>query len=169
MTFFRHCALLLPSAFLLGVLLFLLTHGRDDPGLGTYPFFEPFAAESPLAATPEARFLEQALVFFLPLYVVTLLFLLSLAVAETGIFGRRPARRRSPFGRAFSTTFAILFLAGTAVLVFVGERLAARYTPGALVAPILVAVAPFLSGTVALLPAALAAAPLALLFKADPT
>ena len=32
-TFFRQIALLLPSAFLLGVLLFLLTHGRGDAGL----------------------------------------------------------------------------------------------------------------------------------------
>ena len=34
-TFLRQIALLLPSAFLVGVLLFLLTHGRGDPGFGT--------------------------------------------------------------------------------------------------------------------------------------
>ena len=56
----RQAALLLPSAFLLVVLIFLLTHGRKDPGFGTYPFFQRWAGDRVESAAPEARFLEQA-------------------------------------------------------------------------------------------------------------
>ena len=53
--FLRQAALLLPSAFLLSVLLFLLTHGRQDPGYGAYPFFQEWAGETVFGTSPEAR------------------------------------------------------------------------------------------------------------------
>src|ERR1700739_2245047 len=62
--FFRQAALLLPCAFLLGVLLFLLTHGREDPAFGAYPFFEAWKGVSRVAAAPETRLLEPGLRFF---------------------------------------------------------------------------------------------------------
>jgi hypothetical protein len=165
-TFFRQAALLLPSAFLLGVLLFLLAHGRQDPGFGAYPFFEQWAGGRFVASGPEARFVEQAALFFAPAYLVTLLFALFIAVAETGLFGPRPKARRSAYRRALGPTFAVLFLVATAVLVVVGERAAEAVAPGALVAPVLVAAAPFGAAVVAFPLAVLLAAPLALLMRA---
>ena len=167
MTFFRQIAVLLPSAFLLGVLLFLSTHGKDDPGFGTYPFFEEWAGESLRATGREIRFVEQSAVFFLPAYAVTLLFVLCVSVAESALFGRRPATVPAPaYRRTFAGVFSALFLVGTGALVVAGDRLAARYTPGAVVAPLLVAFAPFGGAVLALAPAALLAFPVAALRRA---
>jgi hypothetical protein len=163
--FLRQAALLLPSAFLLNVLVFLLTHGRDDPGFGAYPFFQAWTGDAP--AGPESRFFEQALVFFAPAYVLTLLFILSVTLAEKAIFGARAPRKVSRYGRAFGVAFPALFFAASAVLMWVAERQALRQAPGALVAPLLAAAAPFAAAGVAALPAAAAAGPLALLWKAS--
>ena len=132
--FLRQAALLLPSAFLLVVLVFLLTHGRKDPGFGTYPFFEQWRGESAATSAPETRFLEQALVFFLPAFVVALLFILSVAAAERVVFGRKAERARSAYGRAFDSAFPILFLASSVLVMWLGERMALRQARG-LVAP----------------------------------
>lgn len=169
-SFFRQAALLLPSAFLLGVLLFLLTHGRQDPGFEAYPFFSQWSGGALVSATPEGRFVEQSLLFFLPSYLVTLLFILFVALAERGLLGspERPAAA-SPYRSAFSGVFAVLFLIATGAAVWVGDRVATRLAPGSLVAPLLVAFAPYAAAALALLPAALLAAPFALLRKVDPT
>ena len=166
MTFFRQAALLLPSAFLLAVLLFLMTHGRSDPGFGVYPFFEAWVGSALAATFPEGRFVEQALLFFLPLYVITLLFLLCIAVAEAALFGARPKGPRSAYGQALARVFVLVYLPATLVIMVVGDRLAGLYAPGALVAPLLAALAPFLAAPVALLPAALIALPVAVIRKA---
>jgi hypothetical protein len=164
-TFFRQAALLLPSAFLLGVLLFLLTHARNDPSFGTYPFFDQWSSGRVAAASPEVRFVEQSLLFFLPSYAVALLFILGVSLAEKALFGRRETGRRSGYGRMFGPAFALLFLAASALVVFEGERVAGRLAPGALVAPILVGLAPFLAAAIAVVPAALLAVPLAAVWK----
>ncbi len=163
MKFLRQAALLLPSAFLLNVLVFLLTHGRDDPGFGVYPFFQSWTGDAPTA--PESRFFEQALVFFMPAYVLTLLFILSVTLAERALFGASARRAASRYGRAFAVAFPALFLVASAALMWVAERQALAQAPGSLVAPLLAAVAPFAAGGVAVLPAAAAAAPLALLWR----
>jgi hypothetical protein len=159
--FFRHTALLLPSAFLLNVLLFLLTHGRSDPGFGAYPFFQDWLGEAAASVAPETRFLEQAAVFFAPAYVVALLFILSISVAERALFGPKKRRKASGYGRAFGTAFPVLFLFGSVLLMWAGAGYAARHAPGSLVAPLLAALAPFGAAALALLPAAAAAGPLA--------
>jgi hypothetical protein len=164
-TFLRQAALLLPSAFLLGVLLFLLTHARNDPGFGNYPFFEQWSGGRLAAASPEVRLVEQSLLFFLPAYAVALLFILGVVLAEKALFGPRESARRSGYGRIFGPAFALLFLAASALVVFEGERVAARLAPGALVAPVLVGLAPFLAAVIALVPAAVLAAPLAAVRK----
>ena len=161
MTFLRQSALLLPSAFLLGVLLFLLTHPHNDPGFGNYPFFDQWAGSRPAAASPELRFLLQSLLFFLPAYAVSLLFLFAIVLAESALFGRREARALSAYARVFGPAFAALFFVACAAIVFQGERVAARLAPGALVAPVLVGFAPFAAAALAALPAALVAAPIA--------
>ncbi|MEP6995023.1 MAG: hypothetical protein ABI968_10920 [Acidobacteriota bacterium] len=166
MKFLRQAALLLPSAFLLVVLVFLLTHGRKDPGFGTYPFFQQWAGEGVERAAPETRFLEQALVFFLPAYAVSLLFIVSVALAERALFGRKSGRH-SAYGRAFAGAFPVLFLAGSVLVMWFGERLALRQAPGTLVAPLLAAVSPFASAALAVIPAAVVAGPLALLSRAS--
>ena len=161
MTFLRQSALLLPSAFLLGVLLFLLTHAHNDPGFGNYPFFDQWAGGRFVSASPEMRLLLQSLLFFLPAYAVALLFLLGIVLAEAAMFGPREARRPSGYARAFSPAFAILLLVASPAVVFEGERAAGRLAPGALVAPILVGLAPFAGAALAAVPAALLAAPIA--------
>ncbi len=166
--FLRQAALLLPSAFLLVVLVFLLTHGRKDPGFGTYPFFQEWLGDRVASAAPELRFLEQALVFFLPAYVMSLLFILAIAVAERSLFGRRKARKAGGFGRAFAATYPAFFLVGSAVVMWVAERGALRQAPGALVAPLIAAAAPFAGAVLAVAPAAALAGPVALLWKVSP-
>jgi hypothetical protein len=165
-TFFRQIALLLPSAFLLGVLLFLLTHGRGDPGFGMYPFFEQWLGPSAPGWTPELRFLAQAGLFFVPAYLVALLFVLAVALAENALFGRPARRPRSPYGRSFGAVFSVLFLVASGTLVVAGEGAASRWAPGALLAPLIIAFAPFAAGAAALLPAAALAAPIAAIRKA---
>ncbi len=165
MKFLRQAALLLPSAFLLNVLVFLLTHGRDDPGFGVYPFFQAWAGDPPPA--PESRFFEQALVFFVPGYVLCLLFILGVSLAERALFGgprRRPASR---YGRAFGMAFPPLFLLASVVVFWVGEKEALRHAPGSLVAPLLAAAAPFAASAAAVVPAAGLAAPIAILWRAS--
>jgi hypothetical protein len=164
--FLRHTALLLPSAFLLNVLLFLLTHGRSDPGFGTYPFFRNWLGESAASMAPETRFLEQASIFFVPAYVVALLFILSVALAERAVFGPRKRRKPSGYGRAFGAAFPVLFLVSSALLMWLAGGYAARYAPGSLVAPLLAAAVPFGAAGLALLPAAAAAGPIALVRRA---
>ncbi len=165
MRFLRQAALLLPSAFLLVVLIFLLTHGRKDPGFGTYPFFQQWAGERVESAAPEARFLEQALVFFVPSYVMALLFIVSVAAAERAVFGRRKPRG-SAYGRAFSVSFPVLFLVASVVFMWYAERVSLRQAPGTLVAPLLAALAPFAGAAISVIPAAILAGPVALFTQA---
>lgn len=167
MTFLRQAVLLLPSAFLLAMLLFLLTHPRSDPGFGTYPFFQERAGAWAASAAPEIRFAAQAAVFFVPAYVLTLLFILSIALAERAAFGPRDARGRRGYGRSFAPIFNVLFLVLSGVLTFAGDRLAHRYVAGTLVAPLLVAFAPFAGAAAAVVPAALLAVPTAWLRREE--
>lgn len=168
MSFLRQTALLLPSAFLAGVLFFLVTHGRTDPGFGTYPFFQEWSEAHRTTLSPEARFVAQAAVFFLPAYVVTLLFLLAIALAERSLLGRRQPRPESRARESFAVTYSVLLLVGTALLVWLGDRQAARHAPEALVAPVLAAWAPWAAAVLALPGALLLAGPLALARKAYP-
>jgi len=163
--FLRQAALLLPSAFLLNVLVFLLTHGRDDPGFGVYPFFQAWTGDA--ATAPESRFFAQALLFFVPAYVLCLVFVLSITLAERALFGAGRRRDPSRYGRVFAIAFPPLFFLASVVLFWVGEKEALRQAPGSLVAPLLAAAAPFAAPGVALLPAAGLAAPIALLWKAS--
>jgi hypothetical protein len=165
--FLRQAALLLPSAFLLDVLIFLLTHGRQDPGFGTYPFFQEWFGDAAGARPPEARFVQQALVFFLPAYALALLFVLAIGLAERALFGARPKRAGSSFGSAFAAVYPVLFLAATGAAMWWGERVAQAQAPGTLVAPLLAAAAPFAGAALAVAPAAVFAGPVALARKAS--
>ena len=166
MTFLRQIALLLPSAFLLGALTFLLTHGRGDAGFGTYPFLEQWIGPRIAGWTPELRFLAQAALLFAPAYVFALLLVLGITLAETALFGRPARRSGSAYRRSFAATFSVLFLLASGALVLFGESTASRRAPGTLLAPLIVALAPFGAGAAALLPAAVLAGPLAALRKA---
>jgi hypothetical protein len=161
-TFLRQAALLLPSAFLLALLLFLLTHPKTDPGFGTYPFFEERGGAWVAKAAPEVRFAVQSLVFFLPSYALCLIFILAVAVGERAAFGPRRPGERGRFTRSFAPVYNVLFLVVTGVMLYLGDRLAGRYLAGTLVAPVLVAFAPFAAAAAAVVPAALLAAPIAL-------
>jgi hypothetical protein len=165
-TFLRQIALLLPSAFLLGALLFLLTHGRGDAGFGVYPAVETWGGGAIAGWTPELRFLTQAALLFLLPFILALLLVLGVSVGERGALGRREGEPPSAFARSFAALFSPLFLLATAALVFFGDRAASRAAPGALLAPLIVALAPFAAGAVALVPTALLAAPVAALRRA---
>jgi hypothetical protein len=80
-----------------------------------------------------------------------------------------PIRRFSSYRSAFSGVFAALFLVATGVVVWMGDRLAGRVAPGALIAPLLVAFAPYPAAALAILPAAVLAAPVAALRRANPS
>jgi hypothetical protein len=166
-TFLRQTALLLPSAFLVGLLLFLVTHPRTDPGFGTYAFFTEWGVARAASLAPEVRFAAQSFVFFAPAYLLMLLFILGISVAERAAFGSGPKAAESSFRRSFAPVYNVLYLAASAVVVFVGDRLARKYLAGTLVAPLLVAVAPFAAGALAIVPAALLAAPLSLFKRAE--
>ncbi len=167
MTFLRQIALLLPSAFLLGVLLFLLTHGRGDPALATYPFLEAWLGPPGTGrGTPEVRFLIQTALFFLPAYLAALLLVFGVTLAERAVFGRSASASASGYRSSFAAAFSVLFLGVTGALVFWGNAVASRKAPGALVAPLVVGLAPFAAGAVAVLPAAVLAGPIAALRKA---
>ena len=91
-------------------------------------------------------------------------------LAERGLLGvPGPPAADSPYRSAFGGVFAAVFLVVTAILVWAGDRVAARLAPGSTVAPLLVAFAPFAAAPIAAGPAALLAAPFALLRKVDPT
>ncbi len=167
MTFLRQAALLLPSAFLLSLLLFLLTHPKSDPGFGTYPFFEERAGAWVSSTAPEVRFAAQASIFFLPAYVGSLLFVLLIVVAERAAFGPRPPASSQGFSRSFAHIFNVLFLVVSGILVFVCDGLARKYVAGALVAPLLVAFVPFGAAALAAAPAAVLAVPVALLRRTE--
>jgi hypothetical protein len=98
---------------------------------------------------------------------VTLLFVLLLAVAENALYGPRRAVARSVYDRAFRKVFPVLYLVTVASLVITGDRLARSYAPEALVGPVLVAVTPFASALVALVPALLLAAPAAAVMRME--
>jgi hypothetical protein len=165
--FLRQAALLLPSAFLLGVLVFLLTHGRTDPGFGTYPFFQQWAAEHEAARSPELRFLLQSGVFFVPAYLATLLFLLSIAAGERALFGRRAIRKPGRYARAFGAAFPLLYLGASVAVLWLSERWAMRQAPESLISPLLAAIAPFAAAPASLLPAAVVAGPMALVERME--
>ncbi len=72
----------------------------------------------------------------------------------------------SGYRRSFAAAFSVLFLLASGALVLIGDSMVSRKAPGTLLAPLIVALAPFGAGAVALLPAAALAAPLAALRKA---
>ncbi len=150
MTFPRQLALLLPSAFLLGALCFLLTHGRGDPGFAAHPFLERLLGPSAAKATPEIRYLAQSGLIFLPAYAAALLFVWGVRVAEGALFGRVATRAPGAYRRSFEAVFPLLYLAASAALLLWADRAMARLAPEALVAPALTALAPFAAGAVAL-------------------
>ena len=113
------------------------------------------------------RFTAQSFVFFAPTYVLTLLFILCISVAERAAFGSAPGRGESGFRRSFAAVYNVLYLAASAVVVFVGDRMARKYLAGTLVAPLLVAAAPYAAAALAIVPAALLAAPLSLFRRAE--
>jgi hypothetical protein len=164
--FLRQAALLLPSAFLLDVLIFLLTHGRQDPGFGTFPFFQEWFGDAAAARPPETRFVEQALVFFVPAYLLALIFLLAIVLGERFLFGARARKKGSAFGSAFASVYPVLFLLASGAAMWMGERVAMAQAPGTLVAPLLAAAAPFAGAGMAVLPAAVLAGPVAI-FRAS--
>ena len=161
MTFFRNCALLLPAAFLLAALSFLLTHGRQDPGLAVYPFLGDWVGAGRLPESPQTRFLLQTLLLFLGPYFLWVSLVLLVAAAERGLWSARARKPRGLFRRVFSGLYVALFLLLSAVLGASVDALKRRVPGDVQMAPAAVAAAPFVAGVAAFLPAMLAALPVA--------
>ena len=119
-------------------------------------------------ARPESRFLEQALVFFVPAYAVTLLFILGVALGGAGALRAAPPPGAVAYGRAFGAAFPVLFFVASVVLMWAAEREALKQAPGSLVAPLLAAAAPFAAARRSRCPGGRGRpGPLALLWKAS--
>ena len=160
MTFLRSCAWLLPVAFLAAVFAFLLAHGPSDPALAVYPFFRDWIGPERLPASAEVGFfLESAALFLFP-YLFWLAFVLLVAVAERAIYGSSARRPGGPFRRTFARLYAILLVAGAAVLGASTTLLRKKLGGDTQVGAVAVAAAPFVSGVLAAVPAFVIAAPL---------
>jgi hypothetical protein len=161
-TFLRNCALLLPAAFLLAALSFLLTHGRQDSALSVYPFLgDWFGGASRLPESPQVRFLLQASLLFLAPYILWISLVGLVTAAERGLWGARGRSAPGVFRRTFSGLYVVLFLLLAAVLGASVDGLKKRLPSDVQVAPAAVAAAPFVAAAAAFAPALLAAFPVA--------
>lgn len=161
MTFFRNCALLLPAAFLLAALSFLLAHGRQDPALAVYPFLGDWVGAGRLPSAPQTRFLLETALLFLAPYLLWLSLVLLVALAERGLWGPPDHRPAGLFRGIFSGAYLALFLLLAAVLGGGVDALKKKMPGDVQIAPAVVAAAPFLAGAAALIPALLIALPVA--------
>jgi hypothetical protein len=159
-TFLRNCALLLPAGFLVAAFVFLFGHGPQDPALAVFPFVGEWIGADRLPRSPEVSFLFQSAMLFLPAYVLWLLLVLLVALAERALFGRAD-RAPGVLHRTFSRScvFFLFVLCGIAGATSgaVKRRLKAEGPVGVAV----VAAAPFVAGLVAPIPAIALSLPLA--------
>ncbi len=161
MTFLRNCALLLPAAYLLAALSFLLVHGRQDAVLAVYPFLGDWVGWSRLPDSPQSRFLLQTTLLFLVPYLLWNSLLVLVISAEWGLWGRRERRPAGMFRRLFSAIYVALFLLLSAAIGASTEALRRRLPADVHAGPAAVAAAPFVAAAAAFLPALLAALPVA--------
>jgi hypothetical protein len=157
LSLFRNSVLVLPTSFLLGALIFILTHGRNQPGYEAFPFLRDLLGPSRIPSTPELRFLVQAGLVFLPAYLFVLVILLLTAAAERAIFGPAPARGAGLYGRALAPTYLVFYFLATVVIVLGTGSVRRVIGSDFPVAPAVVAAAPFLAAFAALPAAAIAA------------
>jgi hypothetical protein len=159
-SFLRSCAWLLPAAFLVAVLTFLLTHSPGDPALAVYPFFRDWIGVDRLPKSAEVGFfLESGFLFLLP-YAFWLAFVLLVVVGEKAVFGEPKGGGPRPFRRTFVRLYAVLLIVGAAILGASTGLLRRKLGGDTQVGAVAVAAAPFLSSLLAVVPAFLLAAPL---------
>jgi hypothetical protein len=151
---------LLPAALLVAVLAFLLAHRSDDAALSVYPFLSDWIGASRLPDSPEVRFLVQAALLFLAPYLLWLLLVLLVTVAERGIWGSRK-QRTGVFRRVFLAFYSFLLLVLSGALGAGVDAVKRRLAAELQIAPAAVAAAPFLAAAAAFLPALLLALPAA--------
>ena len=161
MAFFRNCALLLPAAYVLAALCFLLTHGRQDPALSVYPFLGDWVGSSRLPESPQIRFLLQTALLFLVPYLLWLSLVLLVVLAERGLWGVRARASAGLFRRVFTGLFVTLFLILSGLVGAAADALKRRLPADVHAGPAAVAVAPFAAAALAFLPALIAAMPVA--------
>ena len=159
MKFFRACSWILPSAFVVAALTFLLTHGPADPALTVYPFFRDWIGPERLPRSAEVGFVLESSVLFLFPYGFLLAFILLVSVAENAVFGKPAARVPGPFSATFARLYVVLLVAGSGFLGASTGLLRKKLGGDTQVGAIAVAAAPFLSGLLAAGPAFLLAAP----------
>jgi len=160
-TFLRNCALLLPAGFLAAAFVFLISHGPQDPALAVYPFVSDWIGADRLPRSPEAAFLVESVILFLLPYLLWLVMVLLVGLAERSIFGAKPNASggvlRTTFSR-FAVFFLLLF---SAVIGGSTAALKRRLKSEAPVGAAAVAAAPFVAGALAPVPAFLVALPIA--------
>ena len=159
-TFLRNCALLLPAGFLVAAFVFLIGHGPQDPGLGALPFIGEWIGADRLPKSPEISFFFQSAALFLLPYALWLVLVLLVVFAERVLFGKRK-RSPGPLHRSFSRAcvFFLFLLSG----IFGGSAGAVqrRLKTESPVGVAVVAVAPFLAGLLAPIPAIAVSLPVA--------
>ncbi|MGH9442612.1 MAG: hypothetical protein ACRD16_10100 [Thermoanaerobaculia bacterium] len=165
MKFFRACSWILPSAFLVALLAFLLTHGPDDPALAVYPFFRDWIGPEHLPRSAEVGFFLESTVLFLFPYAFWLAFLLLVGLAERAVFGRSAAGEAGPFRATFSRLYVALLLVGAGVLGASTGLLRRKLGGDTQVGAVAVAAAPFASSAAMVVPAFVLAIPVAGLLR----
>ena len=167
MTFLRNCALLLPAGFLVAAFVFLISHGPQDPALAVFPFIGEWIGADRLPKSPEVSFLFQSAALFVPPYVLWLVLVLLVVLAERALYGRAgraPGLLHRTFSRA--CVFFLFLLCGVAggASGAVKRRLKTEGPVGVAV----VAAAPFVAGLAAPIPAIVVSLPLAGLLRMRP-
>jgi hypothetical protein len=156
-----------PAAFILVLAAFLTAHPRAADSFVPYPLLAD-ALGAALSKRPFLRFIAAAIVFFVPLYLMSglLLFFADAGVsAAAPLWSRRPGRRRAPIPPESRWTFlSITALASLAFGVSLHRVAHGGDLPGGInVGPLLVVLAAFAAQAAGLVVAGLVALPRALI------
>jgi hypothetical protein len=165
MRFLRACVVMLPSAFLAAAFAFLLSHDPRDASLSVYPFLADWLGRDRIPRAPALQFLLQSGLLFAGLLALWTAYVALVAGAERAILGAPPRPPERLLRRAFRVSYASLVLLLAAGIGASSGYLKTRLLGGMEIGPSLVALAPFLAGALALLPAAAAAVPVAAILR----
>jgi hypothetical protein len=159
-----------PAAFVLVLAAFLAAHSRAAESFVPYPLLAD-ALGAALSKRPFVRFIAAAIVFFVPLYLMSgvLLFFADAGVSAAAPLWSRGQRRRANESIPPESRWAFLSITGLAALAFgVSLHRVAHGgdLPGGInVGPLLVALAAFAALIAGLVVAGLVAVPRALIAR----
>lgn len=158
--FLRNCAIFLPVGFLLAVFSFLLSHDPHDPALAAYPFLRDWWGRH-LPASLEVQFFMQAFVLFLIPFLLLLVLVALVWVAERFLWRKAPKPEPSLLHRIYRGFFLTIFAVISIVIGALSSDVRRKVLGGLDIGSAWVAAAPFLAGVVAAVPAFILAVPVA--------